>query len=165
MKIVFCVLILLTIAGCVDKSQDGVDWKRLESAVANSEKRKLLGGVDDPIVESFEQMVAESGDDRIFDSFHVVDLNGDGKSDIIYNGYGGAADEFIMIFINGNGRLKKSFHTYGQIRKIDLNSKVTVLEVFRPLFVSEEGLDSTIVYKISEMSDQVVKDGSFPVKP
>jgi hypothetical protein len=155
MRIVFFALILLAITSCNNQPQNSAfDWKKFESRFPNSEKRKLLRQIKDPVIKGFEQMANETGSDQIFDSFHVIDLNGDGKEDMIYNGYGGAADEFVMVFINHDGLLKKDFHTYGHIEDLKTNKPDNEVTIFKPLLVGEEGFDTTSVYKIER--DKIV---------
>jgi hypothetical protein len=116
----------------------------------NDKKRSLLKTVDDDIVKGFEQQAKEIGNDDIFGSFHVLDLNGDKQQDIVYNGFGGAADEFVMVFLKLRGVYTKQLHTYGHVEVRPKAKSGAELVVYKPRFVGSNGSDSTSFYVVKE---------------
>ena len=61
---------------------------------------------------------------------HIIDFNGDGLDDIIYNGYLCSENEYIIIYINTGKSFTKIFTEIQQIHKIEIsNGKVCRLYI------------------------------------
>lgn len=151
MRISLFLFTLLAFTRCdSQQSNKDFDWEAIESQMSNKDKRKLLGRIDDDIVKGFEQMAKDMGSDEVYDSFHVLDLNNDKQEDVIYNGFGGAADEFVMVFLNVNGSFKKNLHTYGHVVNLTKHKRRSEMIIYKPEMIGDESSDITSFYEITK---------------
>ncbi len=134
---------------------DTIDWDKIEEHISNSEKRKVLKVVDDHLIKSYEEMSEEMKSDDIYSLFHVVDLNNDKKKDIIFSGYGGAAEEYIMIILNQKDNYNKIFQGYGHITKLGIEKMHTDFILHRKAGVESPYGDSINVFRLQ--NDKVIK--------
>ncbi len=153
------VIILTILLSCDNKNKDNVfRWEGIERAMSNEERQKILTLLHDPIVEGFNKQALESESLEIYELFHFVDVNNDGHDDIVYNGFGGAAEEFIMVFLNNEaGGYRKVLHHYGHITSLKTDSD-NMLNIKVPEMVGDDSGDSVLIFKV--VKDSIMKKSS-----
>ncbi len=115
--------------------------------MSNEAKQKSLTLLDDQIVEGFNEQALETKSLGIYDLFHFIDLNNDRQDDVVFNGFGGASDEFVMVFLKNQAGYAKAFHDYGHITNLKIDSE-TMFYIKRPEMVGEESGDSLVIFKV-----------------
>jgi hypothetical protein len=100
------------------------DWKNVEKQ-NNELKVKFIKNLPDDFEKKYNDM------SYIKECLHIMDFNGDGLDDIIFNGHnGGSEAEYIIIFINTGNSFVKIFTEYQKIHKIVFeNGKVNRLYI------------------------------------
>lgn len=163
-KINLVAFILLVISSCAaQKSRNDFEWKAIELPASNSDKRILLKSVNDNVIKGFEKMANDMGNEEIYNSFHVADLNSDKENDIIFNGYGGAADEFVMILLKTGQTYVKALQAYGHILRIEMKKSSSEIDIYNPIKVGQESSDTTNTYLI--VGQKVTRVKSVQGKP
>lgn len=140
-------LLLFTFIACTPEVKDVTkkDWTDQEPSLSFEAKTELLRSLNDSVVNG---MIEMSQDTAILDLFHILDLNDDQHSDVLFNGFGGAADEFVFIYLKDSIGWKKVFQNYGHVQNVRFGEH-TELELWRPEAIGEEGSDSVLYFKIS----------------
>lgn len=134
-------IVLLSVA-CQPEKQTSIDWKPIEMSMPALDKKILVLSLNDPLING---MINASPDTTILDLFHFLDLNADGKTDVVFNGFAGAADEFVLIFLQQSSGWQKAVHQYGHVQKIHTGPDA-LLEIYRKEAVGENGGDSVLTY-------------------
>jgi hypothetical protein len=143
MKVNLLLIVLFVLARCESrKSSDEFDWNSVESQVTNEAKRALLR-----TAEGFEWITNDTGNDAVYESFHVLDLNSDGKEDMVFNGFLGAADAFVMVFIKVNGSLRRELYVDGYVENISRDGMSSQFIIYKPEMLGEESSDTTSFYE------------------
>lgn len=132
---------LLSVA-CQSEKQTSINWKPIEMSMPAEDKKMLVLSLNDSLVNG---MINASPDTTILDLFHFLDLNADGKTDVVFNGFAGAADEFILIFLQQPSGWQKALHQYGHLQKVHTGPDA-LLEIYRKEAVGENGGDSLLTY-------------------
>ena len=89
------------------------EWAKLEKQDQELKTRFLKNLPDD-----FEFYTQYGNMSNLEASLHVVDFNGDGLNDIIFNGYLGGEAEYIIIFINTGQSFTKIFTEIQTFHKV-----------------------------------------------
>ena len=98
--------------------RDTIDWRTLEAAVTPSRKDSVA-----TMLASFFADVNSVNEDgprlpRIT-ALHVLELNGDGQLDAVYNGPVGAESDVVWFFLNNHGRYRKlPQEWWGQVKAL-----------------------------------------------
>ena len=138
--IIFSVLLF----SCQSEKSDSIDWKSIDIPVKASDKRSLLLSIGDSLING---IVREFPDSTILELFHLLDLNDDGSTDVIFNGYGGAAEEFTLIYLRDSVGWIKVLQEYGHVRSLAPGHDAE-LQLLRKELVGEQSGDSIINFKI-----------------
>lgn len=141
---IFAFIFSVLLTACTPEKEQEINWRSLETPYSAEDKKVLLLDLPDSILTG---MVSAFPDSTILDLFHLVDLNADGLTDVIYNGYGGAADEFIVVYLKDSAGWKKVMHEYGHLRKLKPGPEGEI-ELLRKELVGEGGGDSIIIFRI-----------------
>ena len=134
--------VFLFLSACAPAEKETMNWHDLERPLSVSEKTALLQSVGDPLING---MVNENPDSAVLDLFHVLDLNGDSRGDILYNGFGGAADEFLLVYLQDSSGWNKTLQEYGHLRKIAEDG--SEIELFKAEGTGEDGGDSILTFR------------------
>jgi len=136
----------LTIIACTPEKKDSSikDWTDQEASLSFEAKTKLLRSLNDSIVNG---MVGVNPDTAMLDLFHILDLNGDQQNDVLFNGFGGAADEFVFIYLKDSMGWKKAFQDYGHVQNVRLGEN-TELKILKLEGIGEEGGDSVLYFEV-----------------
>lgn len=77
---------------------------------------------DNSKIEVINQLKSDLGEksllnkiDVSLEKFHIIDVNSDGKEDVIYNGFLGNEKNSIILFICENGKFIEKINTFGDI--------------------------------------------------
>lgn len=136
-------LILLTfLSACTAEKKEAMSWHDLERPLSSAEKSALLLSVGDPLIDG---MVRENPDTTVLDLFHVLDLNGDSRGDILFNGFGGAADEFLLVYLQDSAGWNKALQEYGHLQKISEDG--SEIKLFKAEGVGEGEGDSVLTFR------------------
>lgn len=138
-------LLFVVFVSCTSPRQSAINWKNIEHNISNEEKTAILFSLEDPLVTG---LLSVDTDSALIDFFHILDLNSDGQSDVVFNGFVGAADEFLMIYIKEPQGWKKALHQFGHLEQLNIE-RVTTIKVFKKEAVSEDGGDSILTYQIT----------------
>ena len=114
--------------------------------MSSSLKQSLLLSLKDSLVIG---MINQNPDTTSLSFFHVIDLNSDGMDDLIYNGFGGASDEFMMVFLKDSTGWQKVIHDYGHIQQLQIGPTGQI-QLFKKEAVGESGGDSSVTFKWTE---------------
>lgn len=144
----FLLLVIFSASCTTTKDNQELKWSSVELPMSSSAKQALLLSMQDSLVTG---MVVNSPDTSLLSLFHVLDLNGDGSNDIIYNGFGGASEEFITIFVQDSNRWKKIIYDYGQIQRVQTGPDAEIL-LLKKEAVGESGGDSLVTFRLSGTS-------------
>jgi hypothetical protein len=136
-------ILLVFLSACTAEKKEAMSWHDLERPLSAAEKSSLLQSVGDPLIDG---MVRENPDTTVLDLFHVLDLNGDSRGDILFNGFGGAADEFLLIYLQDSAGWNKALQEYGHLQKISEDG--SEIELFKAEGVGESEGDSVLTFKI-----------------
>lgn len=139
---IFSVLLL----ACTSEKNQEINWRSMEAPYSAEDKKILLLGLPDSVLSG---MVSAFPDAAILELFHLVDVNADGMTDVIYNGYGGAADEFVVIYLKDSTGWKKVLQEYGHLKKLKAGGDAEI-ELMRKELVGERGGDSIITFRIND---------------
>jgi len=144
-KLLICFPLIIAL-GCRSSgdNSDGVASNKQEVPLSSSEKYELLVSLNDPLVNG---MLTNSMDTATLTLFQILDLNSDGKKDILFNGFGRASDEFVMIFLKDSTGWKKIIHDYGHVQQVFTGTK-TLIELEKIEAVGESGGDSIVTFQI-----------------
>jgi hypothetical protein len=90
-----------------------IQWSKYPDQISKIEKSNLI----DSILKSTTFKHLET--DYIKDSsFHFIDLNNDGKIDLIYSGYAGTESDRIIFYINNNGTYELKADYFGALQSL-----------------------------------------------
>lgn len=96
-------------------------WEKWEYKCSDSLKIKIISKIKrDFSDDSIERHTTYMRYDPNF--FHIIDVNSDGKLDVVYNGFAGSEKNSILLFINENGVFVERINTYGRIIGINKES-------------------------------------------
>lgn len=71
--------------------------------------------------------------ERLFQHLHIIDINGDAKNDIIYQGYSGGEPQITQIFLNNDNEYEKVFTQYQNIHSLKFeNNKLVSFKIANP---------------------------------
>ncbi len=104
--------------------KDTVDWGKIEKKVSTKERRIFASRIKGQFKFFFEQAGYGLGGYSIADfenKLHFIDLNGDGKLDIIYCGYSGGESYYTRMFLNVNGKYVKIFEEAQYLESLDFD--------------------------------------------
>ncbi|MFZ9981239.1 MAG: hypothetical protein ACO3FI_04310 [Cyclobacteriaceae bacterium] len=135
-------ILFVILSACAPAEKETMNWHDLERPLSVSEKTTLLKSVGDSLING---MVNENPDSSVLDLFHVLDLNGDSRGDILFNGFAGAADEFLLVYLQDTSGWNKTLQEYGHLQKISEDG--SEIELFKPEGTGEDGGDSILTFR------------------
>ena len=122
-------LICLLITACANSQQyltfpihnsDLYNWKEIEKQVPKSDiDRFILDRPKDFYAYRQKDNCCGVTFDSLYNDLHFLDLNGDGKNDVIFDGQTAGEPREIEIFINEGSHYKKTFSDIQGIAKLD----------------------------------------------
>ena len=145
LKFLIC-LSLISVIGCRSSNDNAANTasNKQETLLSSAEKYELLVSLNDPLVSG---MLTNGMDTATLTLFQILDLNSDGKKDVLFNGFGGASDEFVMIFLKDSTGWKKIIHDYGHVQQVLIGPK-PLIELVKNEAVGESGGDSIVTFQI-----------------
>ncbi len=92
--------------------EDTLDWSKYDQQVTKPLRTKYI----ESIKIHFDSLAYEerdySDEKKFNDRFHFIDLNADGKLDVIYAGFSGSEPDIVKIFLNKGNQLIPVFQGY-----------------------------------------------------
>ncbi len=93
----------------VDKYEREYDWSKIEKQLSDSEIKELINRIKPQFEYYFQRNFHR---DTFIEKIHFVNLNGDDKIDLIFNGYSGGESDIIKFFIQKNSEFSKWFEIF-----------------------------------------------------
>lgn len=138
MRLIVCLMILLC-SCCVAQKEKDI-WTNIEKKISLEKKKQILSSIND---KTIEMMINIDFNQDVINLFHFIDLDADGVDEIIFNGYAGSANEFIIIYILNSSRYERAYFGYGHVFNIEVGES-NIIKFMRPEMVGDDSGDSTI---------------------
>lgn len=118
MKLLFTGLLLISSVLSYSQNNNWVfsgklDWSNHQDQISKTEKKHIVDSIFS--VSPFKKFERDFINDSLF---HFIDLNNDGKIDLIYNGFAGNESDRILIYIKKNQKYTLVTDYFGEL--IDL---------------------------------------------
>lgn len=105
--------------------KDKIDWTKVEANISDKEKNEITQNLKTQFGYFFEQAQFDSteyGLKGFAKCLHFLDINGDKKTDVIFEGYSGGESDFTNIFINENGKFKSVIAVFQYLKALNFDN-------------------------------------------
>ena len=105
-------------------------WYRHETEIDFEKKKKIILSLGRE--SFFNEQLDGYGKEAYASHYHFIDLNGDSDLDIVYNGFDGADDKLIFVWINIDGKYHRILSEIGSVKSLQLNKLESILLIDTP---------------------------------
>lgn len=108
---------------------DTIDWRKFDTQVTDTYRKQIT----EKLKVHFDSWAYYYDDNEPYsekkfkDCFHFMDLNADGKLDVIYGGFSGSEPDLVKIFLHKENQFVPVFEGYQELSALvfDANKKLT----------------------------------------
>lgn len=101
-------------------SKSKFEWEKWEVNYTANEKTNIINMLKADLKKNSLEYVNYLTDN--LDDYHIMDVNSDGKWDIIYSGFAGSEKNSLLMFVKEDNEFVEKINTYGEIIEISRES-------------------------------------------